>query len=114
MRILVVDDHRETRELITRNLAREAHMVQSAPSCVEALRALDAHSFDIVVGRSELFETRRVSLDKSTRRDRRSSTVAGTFAPRVHHQPRTSAGACQHEAGAGRCFGAHPSCIPLA
>jgi DNA-binding response OmpR family regulator len=49
MRILVVDDHRETCELITRNLARAAHMVQAAPSCVEAVRALDAHSFDIVV-----------------------------------------------------------------
>ena len=49
MRILVVDDHRETRELITRNLARAAHMVQSASSCFGALEALGANSFDIVV-----------------------------------------------------------------
>jgi DNA-binding response OmpR family regulator len=49
MRILVVDDHRETRELITRHFARAAHMVQTASSCMEATRVLAATSFDIVV-----------------------------------------------------------------
>jgi DNA-binding response OmpR family regulator len=49
MRILVVDDHRETRELITRQFARAAHMVQTASSCAEAARLLGGASFDIVV-----------------------------------------------------------------
>jgi DNA-binding response OmpR family regulator len=49
MRILVVDDHRETRELITRQFARAAHTVQTASSCAEAAHLLGAASFDIVV-----------------------------------------------------------------
>jgi DNA-binding response OmpR family regulator len=49
MRILVVDDHRETRELITRHFARAGHMVQTASSCAEAARVLGAMSFDVVV-----------------------------------------------------------------
>jgi two-component system OmpR family response regulator len=49
MRILVVDDHDETRDLITRNFARAAHSVQTAASCADAARALQAMAFDIVL-----------------------------------------------------------------
>jgi DNA-binding response OmpR family regulator len=49
MRILVVDDHDETRELITRNFVRAAHLVQTASSCAEAARVLAGTEFDIVV-----------------------------------------------------------------
>jgi DNA-binding response OmpR family regulator len=49
MRILVIDDHDETRELITRNFARAAHLVQTASSCAEAARVLAGTEFDIVV-----------------------------------------------------------------
>lgn len=49
MRILVVDDHDETRELITRNFVRAAHLVQTASSCAEATRVLASTEFDIVV-----------------------------------------------------------------
>src|SRR5436190_8974958 len=48
MRILVVDDHGETRELLKRNLARAAHVVTAASSCAEAERAL-ADEFDVIV-----------------------------------------------------------------
>jgi DNA-binding response OmpR family regulator len=49
MRILVVDDHAETRELIARNLTRAAHVVRAAASCAEADRAIDAAVPDVVV-----------------------------------------------------------------
>jgi DNA-binding response OmpR family regulator len=49
MRILVVDDHDETRDLITRHFARAAHSVQTASSCAEAARALEGVAFDIVL-----------------------------------------------------------------
>jgi two-component system, OmpR family, response regulator len=49
MRILVVDDHDETRDLITRNFARAAHSVQTASSCAEAARAIGASEFDIIL-----------------------------------------------------------------
>jgi DNA-binding response OmpR family regulator len=49
MRILVVDDHDETRELITRNFARAAHLVQTASSCAEGAQLLAAATFDVAV-----------------------------------------------------------------
>src|SRR3954471_5518036 len=49
MRILVVDDHGETRELLRRNLERAAHVVKAAASCAEAERALQGAEFDVVV-----------------------------------------------------------------
>jgi DNA-binding response OmpR family regulator len=48
MRILVVDDHAETRELLKRNLERASHLVRAASSCAEAERAL-SDEFDVVV-----------------------------------------------------------------
>jgi DNA-binding response OmpR family regulator len=48
MRILVVDDHSETRELLKRNLERASHLVRAAGSCAEAERALE-DEFDVVV-----------------------------------------------------------------
>jgi len=48
MRILVVDDHGETRELLKRNLERASHLVRAAASCAESERALE-DEFDVVV-----------------------------------------------------------------
>lgn len=49
MRILVVDDHPETRQLVARNLAQAAHGVSTAASCAEAEAALACSAFDVVV-----------------------------------------------------------------
>jgi two-component system, OmpR family, response regulator len=49
MRILVVDDHLETRELVTRHLERASHGVKSVGTCGEALAALAEGPFDVVV-----------------------------------------------------------------
>jgi DNA-binding response OmpR family regulator len=49
MRILVVDDHDETRDLIKRHFARAAHSVKMASSCAEAAHALETLAFDIVL-----------------------------------------------------------------
>lgn len=49
MRILVVDDHRETRELVTRHLERAAHAVVTAATCAGALAALEQATFDVLV-----------------------------------------------------------------
>jgi DNA-binding response OmpR family regulator len=49
MRILVVDDHAETRQLLTRTLVGADHQVRAAGSCLQARDLLDAQRFDVVV-----------------------------------------------------------------
>lgn len=49
MRILVVDDHGGTRELLTRNLARASHVVKEASSCIEAESLIGSGDFDVVI-----------------------------------------------------------------
>jgi DNA-binding response OmpR family regulator len=49
MRILVVDDHRETRDLVTRHLQRASYGVASAGTCADALAAIEHEAFDVVV-----------------------------------------------------------------
>src|SRR3954463_5862789 len=49
MRVLVVDDHAETRQLLTRSLERAAHGVKAVGSCDEAEVALGFGAFDVVV-----------------------------------------------------------------
>jgi two-component system OmpR family response regulator len=49
MRILVVDDHRETRELVTRQLERAFYGVASAGTCADARAAIEHEAFDVVV-----------------------------------------------------------------
>jgi DNA-binding response OmpR family regulator len=49
LRILVVDDHSETRRLLGRNFERAAHVVKTASSCADAEQALASGKFDVVV-----------------------------------------------------------------
>lgn len=49
MRVLVVEDHAETRELVTRAIARDGHVVAGAGSAEEARRAVAAGSWDVLV-----------------------------------------------------------------
>lgn len=49
MRILVVDDHLETRELVARHLERASHGVKAVGTCEEAESALTGARFDVVV-----------------------------------------------------------------
>src|SRR4051812_41823980 len=49
MRVLVVDDHAETRQLLTRSLERAAHGVKAVGSCDEAEVVLGFGAFDVVV-----------------------------------------------------------------
>src|SRR4051812_31944862 len=49
MRVLVVDDHAETRQLLTRSLDRASYGVKAVGSCDEAEAALGLGSFDVVV-----------------------------------------------------------------
>ena len=49
MRVLVVDDHAETRKLLTRNLERASYGVKSAGSCEEAEAAVATGNFDVIV-----------------------------------------------------------------
>ena len=48
MRLLVVDDEAEMRELLSRNLGR-VHGVRTAASCEEAAAAIESAQFDVVV-----------------------------------------------------------------
>jgi DNA-binding response OmpR family regulator len=49
VRVLVVDDHRETRELLTRFIARSGCSVKAVGSRAEAERTLGAADFDVMV-----------------------------------------------------------------
>ena len=49
MRVLVIDDHAETRQLLTRSLERSAYGVKAVGSCEEAEAALGCGAFDVVV-----------------------------------------------------------------
>ena len=49
MRILVVDDHLETRELVARHLERASHGVARVGTCADALAAIENEAFDVVV-----------------------------------------------------------------
>jgi len=49
MRILVVDDHPETRQLVARHLERASHAVTAAGSCSQALSAISEARFDVLV-----------------------------------------------------------------
>ncbi len=49
MRVLVVDDHLETRQLLGRNLELASHGVKAVGSCAEAEEMLVGSRFDVVV-----------------------------------------------------------------
>ncbi len=49
MRVLVVDDHLETRQLVVRNLELASHGVKAVMTCAEAEGALMSARFDVVV-----------------------------------------------------------------
>ncbi|HEY0707342.1 MAG TPA: response regulator transcription factor, partial [Polyangia bacterium] len=49
MRVLVVDDHEPTQELVRRRLESEGHVVQVAGTCAEAKAVLAKRAFDVVV-----------------------------------------------------------------
>ena len=49
MRVLVVDDHTGTRQLLTRSLERASYGVKAVASCEEAESALSLGAFDVLV-----------------------------------------------------------------
>jgi DNA-binding response OmpR family regulator len=49
MRVLVVDDHAETRKLLARNLSTASYDVRAVSSCEEAELAIASGHFDVVV-----------------------------------------------------------------
>jgi adenylate cyclase len=48
-RILVVDDHESNRDLLSRRLVREAHVVVEAESGEQALRLVEEEAFDLIL-----------------------------------------------------------------
>src|SRR5689334_12836211 len=49
MRILVAEDHAETRELLMRTLGAGVHEVRAAATCAEAEAELEQRTFDVLV-----------------------------------------------------------------
>ena len=49
MRVLVVDDHADTRQLLARSLERASYGVKAVASCEEAEAALEQGPFDVLV-----------------------------------------------------------------
>jgi CheY-like chemotaxis protein len=48
-RILLVEDHADTRETLTRLLARKGHLITAAPTCAAARAAFQRESFDLII-----------------------------------------------------------------
>jgi signal transduction histidine kinase/CheY-like chemotaxis protein len=48
-RILLVEDHADTRETLTRLLTRKGHMITAAPTCAAARAAFQRESFDLII-----------------------------------------------------------------
>jgi DNA-binding response OmpR family regulator len=49
MRLLIVDDHRETRQLLMRSFEGAGHQVRAAGSCADATVALQDQKFDVAI-----------------------------------------------------------------
>jgi DNA-binding response OmpR family regulator len=49
VRILIVDDHAETRDLLVRNLSGASHDVQACGTCADADGAVASQHFDVIV-----------------------------------------------------------------
>lgn len=47
--ILIVDDDRESRELLSRFLTKHGYRVETVPDGLEMWRALDVHAADLIV-----------------------------------------------------------------
>lgn len=96
MRILVVDDHGETRELVARHLERAAHAVKSAESVAAARSLLIDDEFDLIVldvmlpdANRELALGRRVTISGAMEVERRCSDVSRAAVPSGRRQRRT-------------------------
>lgn len=49
VKVLIVDDHAETRQLVRRNLEADGHIVHTAGSCQDARAALDRHVPEVMI-----------------------------------------------------------------
>lgn len=68
MRVLVIEDHPETRELVARALARDGHAVTGTRDGAEALGVVDAAEPDVIVLDLGLPDTPGVDLCRELRR----------------------------------------------
>jgi two-component system, OmpR family, response regulator len=89
MRILVVDDHPETRALLARNLELASHGVKTAASCGEAEAALMVGRFDVVILDVMLPDGSGIDLCRTVRAGRVTVpilllTARGQVRDRVH------------------------------
>jgi signal transduction histidine kinase/ActR/RegA family two-component response regulator len=48
-RILLVEDHADTRETLTRLLTRKGHLITAAPTCAAARAAFQRENFDLII-----------------------------------------------------------------
>lgn len=49
MKILIVDDNLQTREIIRKSLDKSGHKVVETNNCVDALRILFENGFDLII-----------------------------------------------------------------
>jgi two-component system, NtrC family, response regulator HydG len=74
-RILVVDDAPDTREVLERNLSLAGYRVATAGSVAEALRALDAATFDLVITDLKLPQESGLDLIRFVRENLKDTEV---------------------------------------
>ena len=69
MKVLVVDDHAETRQLLVRTLAGEGHCVLAAGDCSGAAAAIGGDEFDVIILDVMLPDGSGVDLARRLRED---------------------------------------------
>ncbi len=75
VRILVVDDHHETLEMLERNLRSEGYEVLTAPGVAEAIRTLDETAVDLVVTDYKMPRVSGMDLIRYVRENLRNTEV---------------------------------------
>lgn len=75
MRVLVVEDHAETRDLVARAIARDGHVVTGAATAAEARRAVAGATWDVLVVDLGLPDGDGLSLCRALRADGHDAPV---------------------------------------
>jgi DNA-binding response OmpR family regulator len=88
LRVLIVEDHDDSREMLEQLLLAHGHSVVSAGSCQEARVAAGARRFDMLICDIDLPDGDGVELMRSLRREHLMTTIALSAMTQPQHVAR--------------------------